>query len=79
MNQHQELIDKNKKQVAWINEADCIGCTKCMKVCPVYAIIGTRHAIHTVVRDLCTGCARCIQPCPTDCVVMRSVKVINIK
>ncbi|PLK58254.1 hypothetical protein CEX73_02915 [Candidatus Palibaumannia cicadellinicola] len=61
----------NKTQVAWINEADCIGCTKCIQLCPVNAIIGTRKAVHTVVRDLCTGCARCIYPCPTDCVVMR--------
>ncbi|AKZ65688.1 Electron transport complex protein RnfB [Candidatus Palibaumannia cicadellinicola] len=69
MNVKLPIIDN--KEVAWINEADCIGCTKCIKVCPVKAIIGTHRTVHTVVSDLCTGCTMCIHPCPTDCVVMR--------
>jgi electron transport complex protein RnfB len=26
--------------VAWIREAECIGCTKCIQACPVDAILG---------------------------------------
>ncbi|XBS71904.1 electron transport complex subunit RsxB [Acerihabitans sp. KWT182] len=60
--------------VAWIDEANCIGCTKCIQACPVDAIIGTTRAVHTVVSDLCTGCDLCVAPCPTDCIEMRPVK-----
>ncbi|TKI05661.1 electron transport complex subunit RsxB [Martelella alba] len=59
--------------VAWIDERNCIGCTKCLQVCPVDAIIGTARATHTVMADLCTGCDLCIAPCPTDCIEMRPV------
>ncbi|TCV99767.1 electron transport complex subunit RsxB [Biostraticola tofi] len=61
--------------VAWIDEANCIGCTKCIQACPVDAIVGTTRAVHTVVSDLCTGCDLCVAPCPTDCIEMRPVAV----
>lgn len=57
-------------QVAFIDEHLCIGCTKCIQVCPVDAIIGTNRAMHTVVSELCTGCHLCLVPCPTDCIVL---------
>ncbi|MFB6434671.1 MAG: electron transport complex subunit RsxB [Candidatus Malihini olakiniferum] len=60
-------------KVAWIEESNCIGCTKCIQVCPVDAIIGTTLAVHTVMSDLCTGCDLCIAPCPTDCIELHPV------
>lgn len=60
-------------KVAWIDESNCIGCTKCIQACPVDAIIGTTRAVHTVVSDLCTGCDLCVAPCPTDCIELRLV------
>ena len=54
--------------VAWIREADCIGCTKCIQACPVDAIIGAPKLMHTVLADLCTGCELCLPPCPVDCI-----------
>ncbi|NDL63111.1 electron transport complex subunit RsxB [Acerihabitans arboris] len=59
--------------VAWIDEGNCIGCTKCIQACPVDAIIGATRAVHTVVSDLCTGCDLCVAPCPTNCIEMRPV------
>lgn len=58
------------RKVAFIDEDNCIGCTKCIQACPVDAIIGTNKALHTVVTDLCTGCDLCLPPCPTDCITM---------
>lgn len=55
-------------QVAWIREAECIGCVKCIQACPVDAIVGAPKLMHTVVPDLCTGCELCIPPCPVDCI-----------
>lgn len=61
-------------KVAFIHEAMCIGCTKCIQACPVDAIIGTNKSLHTVIPDLCTGCELCISPCPTDCITMEKVE-----
>lgn len=58
------------KSVAFINEEQCIGCTFCIQVCPVDAIIGAAKQIHTVITEECTGCERCVTPCPVDCISM---------
>lgn len=56
--------------VAFIREAECIGCTKCIQACPVDAIIGAAKQMHTVIEDECTGCDLCVAPCPVDCIDM---------
>ena len=55
-------------QVAVIDEARCIGCTVCIKACPVDAIVGGFKQMHTVLADDCTGCELCVAPCPVDCI-----------
>jgi len=57
--------------VAWIDEAACIGCAKCIQACPVDAIVGAAKFMHTVLTDQCTGCELCIPPCPVDCIELR--------
>lgn len=59
--------------VAVIDEAQCIGCTFCLRACPVDAIIGAAKYMHTVLTELCTGCERCIAPCPMDCISMAPI------
>lgn len=68
-----EKAPADVKMVAFIDEANCIGCTKCIQACPVDAISGSARQLHTVVEALCTGCELCVAPCPTDCIVMRAV------
>ncbi|AYF85732.1 MULTISPECIES: electron transport complex subunit RsxB [unclassified Pseudomonas] len=55
-------------QIAFIREAECIGCTKCIQACPVDAIVGAAKQMHTVITDECTGCELCVAPCPVDCI-----------
>lgn len=55
-------------KVAFVVEADCIGCARCLPVCPTDAIVGAPHFLHTVIADDCTGCKRCLPVCPTDCI-----------
>lgn len=55
-------------QVAYIREAECIGCTKCIQACPVDAIVGAAKLMHTVISAECTGCDLCVAPCPVDCI-----------
>jgi Na+-translocating ferredoxin:NAD+ oxidoreductase subunit B len=56
--------------LAVIDEERCIGCAKCLPPCPVDAIVGARHQLHTVIMALCTGCELCVAPCPVDCIRM---------
>jgi len=58
------------RRVAFIREAECIGCTHCIQACPVDAIVGAARHTHTVLGDECTGCDLCVEPCPVDCIDM---------
>ncbi len=59
--------------IAVIDEAACIGCTKCIQACPVDAIIGAAKVMHTVITAECTGCELCVAPCPVDCIDIKPV------
>jgi electron transport complex protein RnfB len=57
-------------QLAVIDEAACIGCAKCIRACPVDAIVGASKLMHTVIASWCTGCGLCMPPCPVDCIAL---------
>ncbi|SDA68733.1 electron transport complex protein RnfB [Pseudomonas sp. NFACC15-1] len=65
-------------QIAFIREAECIGCTKCIQACPVDAIVGAAKLMHTVLIDECTGCDLCVAPCPVDCIEMRPLPTASV-
>jgi Na+-translocating ferredoxin:NAD+ oxidoreductase subunit B len=56
------------RKMMFIDEAWCIGCTLCIKACPVDCIVGAPKAMHTIIEDLCTGCELCLPACPVDCI-----------
>lgn len=59
-----------ERHIASIDPQHCIGCTLCIKACPVDAIVGSSKRRHAVIAELCTGCELCIPPCPVDCIDM---------
>jgi electron transport complex protein RnfB len=61
---------ERSRPLAIIDENLCIGCTLCLQVCPVDAIIGAAKQMHTIIPELCTGCDLCVPPCPVDCIAM---------
>ena len=61
------------RQLAVIDEAWCIGCTLCIKACPVDCIAGASKLMHTVIDVQCTGCELCVPACPVDCISMTPV------
>jgi electron transport complex protein RnfB len=65
-----EEMEKKSKPVqsVSIRENECIGCTKCIAVCPVDAIIGSAKHMHSIIQIECTGCELCIPACPVDCI-----------
>ena len=62
------------KTLAWVDEAACIGCTACIRACPVDAVMGASKQMHTVIAAECTGCGLCVAPCPVDCIYLQPVE-----
>ena len=65
-----ECGEHQSRVLARIIEPQCIGCTLCIQVCPVDAIIGRSKRMHTVLDQLCTGCELCLPACPVDCIAL---------
>jgi len=52
------------KQVSYtINEDKCIGCTKCVRVCPVGCISGKVKEVHIINETECIACGACYDAC----------------
>ena len=68
MNPIESIVIADK--VAIIQEDACIGCTKCIRACPVDAILGAAKHMHTIIKKECTGCELCIESCPVNCITM---------
>ena len=47
----------------------CIGCTKCLRKCPVSCISGKVKEKHTIDQDKCIKCGACFSGCPVDAIV----------
>ncbi len=61
------------RQVVYIDENWCIGCTLCLDACPTDAIMGSNKRMHTVIEAYCTGCELCLPVCPVDCIKLETV------
>jgi len=61
------------RRIASIDNRLCIGCTKCIRACPVDAIVGAPKHQHHILADRCTGCDLCLPPCPADCISMTAL------
>lgn len=68
------VVDEGPK-LARVEEDICIGCCRCIKVCPTDAVIGAAKQIHNVIREACTGCGACIERCPTEAMTLVPVPV----
>ena len=54
-----------KELISYYIVADrCVGCTVCMKECPVEAITGATKEVHFIDQSLCTRCGACMTVCP---------------
>ena len=58
--------------------AGCIGCMKCVKVCPTGAVT-VKDFVASVDSGLCTGCEACAEACPTGCIqILRGGRNLSI-
>ena len=51
-----------------IDEAICIGCTACIRLCPTGAISGARKQPHVIDPQLCISCGACAVKCPVKAI-----------
>ena len=51
-----------------IDEPRCVGCTRCVKACPVSAISGELTKPHSINDETCVRCGLCIKSCPVSCI-----------
>lgn len=51
-----------------INSEKCIGCTACIKACPVHAISGERKKPHIIDEYKCIKCGNCVSKCKFDAI-----------
>ncbi|MBS5885897.1 MAG: NADH-ubiquinone oxidoreductase-F iron-sulfur binding region domain-containing protein [Clostridium sp.] len=51
----------------------CIGCTKCLRACPVLAIKGKIREKHIINIDKCIRCGLCYEACPTKAIIKTSL------
>lgn len=63
------------QRIAVIEDALCIGCTKCYRNCPSDAIIGATRQLHYVFAEACTGCNQCVEKCPTGAITLQPLPV----
>lgn len=49
----------------------CIGCTKCLRNCPVNCINGKVKQVHTIDQSTCVKCGACFSGCPVDAIVKK--------
>lgn len=68
-------VEARAPQLALVTEELCIGCCRCIKVCPTDAIVGSNKQIHNVLKEACTGCGNCIALCPTEALRLAPVSV----
>jgi len=56
--------------VAYVNENLCIGCGRCISICPYGAMEKDEKGLARVTDVLCKGCGNCSVTCPTGAITM---------
>lgn len=69
------MTNKRKKRKAFVNQAHCVACGCCVKVCSLGAIQVIKGIKAQVDMNKCVGCGKCAKECPASVISIREVEV----
>ena len=59
-----------KKRRAAVDQARCVACGCCVKVCPLSAIQVVKGITAQVDKERCVGCGKCAKECPASVITI---------
>ena len=66
MNRQITVEEKSMGLVAVVDTEQCVGCGRCLDMCPVGAVYLNDTA--GIDSQKCTGCGTCVEECPRDAI-----------
>jgi Na+-translocating ferredoxin:NAD+ oxidoreductase RNF subunit RnfB len=70
--------DKNYFHAVTLVKERCVGCTKCVRICPTEAI-RVRNGKAIIDPSRCIDCSQCVSVCPVNAILIKSDPLANIK
>ena len=67
------MVQKKLRKAA-VDEADCVACGCCVKVCPMSAITIFHGVTVKIQQEKCVGCGKCARECPASVIEIREVQ-----
>lgn len=61
------------KRKAFVDQALCVACGCCVKVCPLGAIQVMHGVAAQVNMEKCVGCGKCARECPASIIEIQEV------
>ena len=65
------MSEKRKRRRAMVDQAICVACGCCVKVCPMAAIEIVRGVRAQVDASRCVGCGKCVKECPASVISLQ--------
>lgn len=69
--QNHPLASADKSSIITTNEDSCIGCGKCVEICPMNLLIVNEGKVKSGNERNCIQCGLCMKECPTDTIYIR--------
>lgn len=76
-NENALKVIKYSRKAVWINE-ECVGCDKCVFICPYDAIKVESFSSPTIIQDACVGCGACQLVCPHHAIQVTGYEFENV-
>jgi len=70
-------VVKYSRKAVWINH-DCVGCDKCVFVCPYGAITAQPISSPRIDPDKCVGCGACQMVCPHNAIQVKGYEFYSV-
>jgi coenzyme F420-reducing hydrogenase delta subunit len=71
------IVIKYSRKAIWDNEK-CVGCDKCVFICPYDAIKAEPFASPKIIEDDCVGCGACALVCPQQAIELKGFEFENV-